>query len=64
MVQKVTKGCEFEPGLGHQMTGKLGQPSRVPFSNQRRIRQQKERDGLHLSIAMPKIQYDSNPHCP
>ena len=56
MVQKVTKGCEFEAGLCHQMTGKLGQPSRVPFSNQRRIRQRKERDGLHLSFAVPKIQ--------
>ena len=22
-----------------------------------------ERDGLHLSLAVPKIQWDSNPHC-
>ena len=28
----------------------------VPFSNQGRIRQQKERDGLRLSSAVPKIQ--------
>ena len=28
------------------------------------IRQRKERDGLRLSSAMPKIQWNSNPHCP
>ena len=28
------------------------------------IRQRKERDGLRLSSAVPKIQWDSNPHCP
>ena len=29
-----------------------------------RIRQRKERDGLRFSSAVPKIQWDSNPHCP
>ena len=29
-----------------------------------RIRQRKEIDGLRLSSAVPKIQWDSNPHCP
>ena len=38
--------------------------ARVPFSNQGRIKQQKEKDGLHLSLAVPKVQWDSNPHCP
>ena len=28
----------------------------VPFSNQGRLRQRKERDGLRLSSAVPKIQ--------
>ena len=34
------------------------------FSNQGRIRQRKERDGLRLSYAVPKIQLAFNPHCP
>ena len=34
------------------------------FQIKGRIRQQKERDGLRLSSAMPKMQWDSNPHCP
>ena len=36
----------------------------VPFSNQGRIRHRKERDGLCLSSAVPKIQWDSDLHCP
>ena len=35
----------------------------VSFLNQGRIRQPK-RDGLRLSSAVLKIQWDSNPHCP
>ena len=35
----------------------------VPFSDQGRIRQRKERDWLHLSSAVPKIQWDINPNC-
>ena len=31
----------------------------VPFSNKGRIRQRKERNGICLSSAMPKIQWDS-----
>ena len=44
----------------------LCQPSSkwVPFSNQGRIRQRKERDGLRLSSPVPKIQQVSNPHSP
>ena len=44
----------------------LCQPSSkcVPFSNQERIRQGKEKAGLGLSSAVPKIQWDSNSHCP
>ena len=39
---------EFEAGLCHATTVKLCQPSSkwVPVSNQRRIRQRKERDAL------------------
>ena len=36
----------------------------VHFSNQGRLRQRKERDGLRLSSAVPKIQWDSNPPPP
>ena len=39
----------------------LCQPSRKWKGKER---QQKERDGLRLSWAVPKIQWDSNPHCP
>ena len=40
----------------------LCQPSSkwVTFSNQRKIRQRKERDGPRLSFAVPMIQWDSN----
>ena len=34
------------------------------FSNKRRLRQRKEMDGLRLSSAVPKIQWDSNPTAP
>ena len=44
----------------------LCQPSRkwVSFFNKGRIRQRKERDGLRLSSAVHKIQWDSNPTAP
>ena len=66
MVQKVAVSSEFEAWLCHAATGNLCQPSSkwVPFSNKGRIRQRKDRDGLCLSSAVPKIQWDSNPHCP
>ena len=67
MVQKVTILREFEARLRHVATGKLS------LSNQQKMgtffefgkdRQRKERDRLCLSSAVPKIQWDSNPHCP
>ena len=51
-------------GLCHSTTGKLCQPNNkwVPFSSRgRRLRQQKERDGLRLLSNVPKIQWASNP---
>ena len=41
----------------------LRQPSSkwIPFLNQERVRQQKERDGLCFSSAVPKTQWDH--HC-
>ena len=36
----------------------------VPLSNLGRLRQRNERDGLHLSSAVPKIQWDSTPTAP
>ena len=44
----------------------LCQPSSewVSFSNYGRLRQRKQRNGLRLSLAVPKIQWNANPHCP
>ena len=66
MVQKVAVKHEFKAGLRHATTRKLCQPSSkwVPFSNQGRIKQRWERDGLRLSSAVPKTQWDSYLHCP
>ena len=49
-----------------RLENSLCQPSSqwVPISNLGRIRQRKERDGLRLASAVPKTQWDSNPHCP
>ena len=58
---------KFEAGLRNVTTGKLSVNPAVNgylFSNWGRIRQRKERDGLRLSSAVPKIQWDSNPHFP
>ena len=45
---------------------KLYQPSSklVPFSNQGRIRQRKEKDGPRLSFAVSKMQWGSYPPLP
>ena len=67
MVQKVAVWREFEARLRHAATGKLSlstQQKMGTFFELGRIRQRKERDGLRLSSAVPKIQWDSNPHCP
>ena len=67
MVQKVAVSREFEARLRHAATGKLSlstQQKMGTFFELGRIRQRKERDGLRLSSAVPKIQWDSNPHCP
>ena len=67
MVQKVAVSLEFEALLPHAATGKLSlstQQKMGTFFELGRIRQRKERDGLRLSSAVPKIQWDSNPHCP
>ena len=51
-------------GFGmRRLKNSLCQPSskRVSFSNQRRIRQRKKRDGLCLSSAVSKIQWDFTP---
>ena len=67
-MQKVAVKREFKAGLRHSTTGKLSLSTQqwmgTFFMNQGRLRQQKERDGLRLSSAVPKIQWDSNPHCP
>ena len=49
-----------------QLENSLCQPRSewVTFSNQGRVRQQKERDGLCLSSAVHKIRWDLNPTVP
>ena len=37
---------------------------KVPITNQGRISQRKERDGLCFSFAVPKVQWDSHPVAP
>ena len=63
MVQKSPKGYEFKAGLGWKT---LCHPSSkwASFSNQGRIRQQKDRDELPLSSAVPKKQWASIPPLP
>ena len=58
---------KLKPSSSHLLTEKcLCQliSTWVPFSNQERLRQGKEMDVLFLSFALPKIQLDSNSHCP
>ena len=59
-------GREMAPLCHHPMTWKLCPPSSnwVPFSDQARIRQQKERNWLCLSSAVHKIYRASNPIAP
>ena len=67
MVQKVAVSREIEARLRHAATGKLSlsTPQKMgTFFELGKDRQRKERDGLRLSSAVPKIQWDSNPHCP
>ena len=66
MVQKVAVRSRFRGWASSCDDSKTRQSSSewVPFSNYGRLRQQKERDGHCLSSAVPKIQWDSNPHCP
>ena len=54
---ELLEGLKFKAGLCHMTTEKLCQPSSkwVPFSNQGKVRQQKERNGLCFLFAVPKI---------
>ena len=54
MTQKVVKGRGFKLGMSHLAIGKLCL-SGTPVSNQEKIRQRKDRDGLRLSCAVPKV---------
>ena len=60
-MQKVAVKLEFEAGLR-----KLCQPCRkcVPYSDQGRIRQRKERGGFRLSSAVPKNSGTRTPTVP
>ena len=59
MVQKVAVSREFEARLRHAATVKISlstQQKMGTFFELGKIRQRKERDGLRLSSAVPKIQ--------
>ena len=59
--RKSPEGCEFEAGFHHLTTGKVSVSPAVNwylFLHQGRIRQSKQRDGLRLSFAVPKTQWD------
>ena len=66
MVQKVAETSleQTRASLANWKT--LCQPSSkwVPFSNQRKLKQQKERGGLRLPSAVAKIQWTSSPIAP
>ena len=66
--RKPLEGCTIASGFHHPFDDlkTLCQPDSkwVPFSNQGSMRQPKDRGGLSLSSAVPKIQWVSNPHCP
>ena len=67
MVQKVAVSREFEARLRHAATGKLSlstQQKMGTFFELGKDKAAKGEDGLRLSSAVPKIQWDSNPHCP
>ena len=58
-----TESPSFESGHGQPDTGKLCQLSSkwISFTNQEEgIKQQRDRDGLHLSYVVPKIKLSSN----
>ena len=61
--RKSPEGPEFEAGHRHPRTGKLCQLSskRVPFFRIREGRGNGKRNGLRLSLVVPKIQVDSTP---
>ena len=67
MVQKVAVSREFEARLRHAATGKLSlstQQKMGTFFELVKDKAAKGEVGLRLSSAVPKIQWDSNPHCP
>ena len=63
--RKSPKGCEIESGLRPPATEKLSMSTQqfTFFPNQGRIWQRKERNGLRVSSAVPKIQRASNSNC-
>ena len=68
LCRKSLKGHEFKAGLRYPTTGKLSLSTQQEmgnfFESGKKIRQRKERDWLRLSLAVPIIQWDSNPTAP
>ena len=67
MVQKVAVSREFEARLRHAATGKLSlstQQKMGTFFEYGKDKAAKGEGWASLFISLPKVQWDSNPHCP
>ena len=67
MVQKLAVSREFEARLRHAATEKLSLSTQQKMGTFFELGKDKATKGegwLRLSSAVPKIQWDSNPHCP
>ena len=62
MVQKVAVSREFEARLRHAATGKLSVSTQQKMGTFFELGKDKAAKGE--ASAVPKIQWDSNPHCP
>ena len=63
MVQKVAVSGEFEARLRHAATGKLSLSTQQKMGTFFEFGKDKAAKGEGWA-AVPKIQWDSNPHCP
>ena len=67
MVQKVAVSREFEARLRHAATGKLSLSTQQKMGTFFELGKDKAAKGEGWAppfISCPKIQWDSNPHCP
>ena len=64
MVQKVAVKREFEARLRHAATGKLSLSTQQLMDTFFKLGNDKERDGLRFSSAVPKMQWTLTPIAP